>query len=47
MIGLAMVPFLEESKGSVSKTSIPSNLPNNSNLSKPVACSKSVGTSPG
>lgn len=45
-IGSAIVPVLEASKGSDSKTSIPSNLPNNSNLSKPVACWMSVGTSP-
>ncbi|KAH3679576.1 hypothetical protein WICMUC_000909 [Wickerhamomyces mucosus] len=38
-----MVPTLDESSGLVSNNSTPSNLANNSNLSKPVACSRSVG----
>lgn len=42
-----MVPLPSKIGFSMSKTSTPSILPNNSNLSKPVAWSKSVGIVPG
>lgn len=42
-----MVPSLLASKGLMSKMSTPSIFPRISNLSRPVACSKSVGTVPG
>jgi len=40
-------PSLEASSGLISKMSIPSIFPKSSNLSRPVACSMSVGTVPG
>lgn len=40
-------PSLDPSSGVMSKISIPCIFPRISNLSKPVACSRSVGTVPG
>ena len=47
VIESAFVPFRLESKGLISKISIPCILPRSSNRSRPVACSRSVGTVPG
>lgn len=41
------IPFLEESSGDISKISTPCIFPSISNRSKPVDCSRSVGTVPG
>lgn len=46
-MGSSSVPLLEESKGLMSKMSTPCILPKISSRSRPVACSRSVGTVPG
>lgn len=45
-IGEATVPILKTSSGAVLKASSPWSLYKSSNLSNPVACSRSVGTAP-
>lgn len=47
MMGFSIVPRREASRGRMSKMSTPSILPRISRRSRPVACSRSVGTEPG
>lgn len=47
MMGLSNVPFREASRGRISKMSTPSIFPRISRRSRPVDCSRSVGTEPG
>ena len=44
---VGIIPLREASRGRISKTSTPSVLPRISRRSRPVACSRSVGTVPG